>query len=141
MTLRNELGDDAARVHDTLDSLLDSEDCVVVLVEKDRMVSFSRGFGLSPCQLELLTAEIERTVRAVVGAPQLTKANSRQADNGTGHGDSGAVAWRKGNFLDSRSRGIRAAPSCAGQEAADAGGAASGRVLRLATGGKATDIG
>ena len=67
MTLRKEIGDDGRRVHQQVDDALDREDAFIVLFDGDRMVSYSVGFGASPCQLELLTAEIERSVRNIIG--------------------------------------------------------------------------
>jgi hypothetical protein len=65
MTLRQALGDDARRVHQLVDQLLDRDDCLIVLADGARVISYASGFGLSPCQLELVTIEIERAVRAV----------------------------------------------------------------------------
>ena len=70
MTLRQRPGGDAARVHERLDALLDSEDAVIVLLDGERALSYAEGFALSPCQLELLSVDIERATRAVVGAVQ-----------------------------------------------------------------------
>jgi hypothetical protein len=63
VTLRQALGNDARRVHELVDTLLDSEDSLIVLIDHRRAISFAEGFGFSPCQLELVTAEIERGVR------------------------------------------------------------------------------
>ena len=71
MTLRKMLGDNERVVHQQVDALLDSAEGLIVLFDGDRMVSYSAGFGAAPCQLELLTVEIERSVRNVVGG-QLT---------------------------------------------------------------------
>lgn len=68
MTLRQRLGGDAARLHERLDALLDSNDAVIVLLDRERAVSYAEGFALSPCQLELLSVDIERATRAVVDA-------------------------------------------------------------------------
>ena len=70
MTLRQALGGNARRIHELVDTLLDSEDSLIVLIDGQRAISFAEGFGLSPCQLELVTTEIERAVRvARPGAP------------------------------------------------------------------------
>jgi hypothetical protein len=70
VTLRQALGGDARRVHDVLDQVLDGEDSLILLMDGRRAISYAGGFGLSPCQLELVATEIERTVRNVraVGA-------------------------------------------------------------------------
>ena len=72
MSLRKTLGPDAQRVHAQVDTLLDSEDAMIVLVDGSRAISYARGFGVSPTQLELLALEIERAVRRVAGAPATT---------------------------------------------------------------------
>jgi hypothetical protein len=68
MSLRKMLYGDARRVHEQMDAMLDSEDSLIVLMDGTRAISYAHGFGVSPCQLELLTVEIERAVRAVGGA-------------------------------------------------------------------------
>jgi hypothetical protein len=65
MTLRQRLGPDARRIHEQVDALLDSEDSIIVLVDGRRAINYARGFGLSPCQLELLADDIERLVRDI----------------------------------------------------------------------------
>jgi len=82
VTLRQLLGGDASRVHQQLDDLLDSEDSVIVLIDRSRVISYGRGLGVSPCQLELLACEIERAVRTVTGAHVTT--NRRNRRNRTG---------------------------------------------------------
>lgn len=67
MTLRRALGADVRRVHELVDRLLDSRDGLIVLFDGERTVSFGEGFGLSPCHLELLALEIERTIRTATG--------------------------------------------------------------------------
>ena len=67
MTLRHALGGDAERIHDFVDQLLDREDALLVLFDGERAVSYIKGLGLSPCQSELLTVDIERVVRAAGG--------------------------------------------------------------------------
>jgi hypothetical protein len=68
MTLRQALGGDASRVHELVDQLLDSEDGLIVLLDRRRAFSYAGGFGLSPCQLELVTEEIGRALRSVAAA-------------------------------------------------------------------------
>jgi hypothetical protein len=65
MSLRKMLGADADRLHEHVDTLLDSEDALIVLVDGSRAISYAHGFGASPSQLELLALEIERAVRRV----------------------------------------------------------------------------
>ena len=67
MSLRMRLGADAHRVHEQVDALLDSENALIVLMDRSRVVSYANGLGISPCQLELLMVDIERTVRTVNG--------------------------------------------------------------------------
>jgi hypothetical protein len=67
VTLRQTLGGDARRLHELVDRMLDREDGLIVLIDGRRAISFAAGFGLSPCQLELVTSEIERAVRMVGG--------------------------------------------------------------------------
>ena len=71
MTLRQALGSDAKRLHEVIDRLLDREDVVVLLLDGDRAVSYSNGFGLSPSQHELMALDIERLVRAGCWPPAL----------------------------------------------------------------------
>lgn len=69
MTLRESLGGDVRHIHEQVDALLDREDGLLVLFDGARMVSYTQGFGVSPCQLELLSADLERAVRRVGGGP------------------------------------------------------------------------
>ena len=66
MTLRGMLGSDVQRFQKQIDDLLDREDGFIVLFDGSRLVSYAQGFGVSPCQLELLTVEIERVLRNVI---------------------------------------------------------------------------
>jgi hypothetical protein len=68
VTLRQRLGADERRVHQQLDELLDSEDGIILLADGQRATSYAQGFALSPAQLELLTFDIERAIRAVTSA-------------------------------------------------------------------------
>ena len=65
VTLRQRLGADVRRIHEHLDELLDSEDAILVLADRQRAIHFARGFGLSACQHELLAVEIDRAIRTV----------------------------------------------------------------------------
>lgn len=72
------------RIYDQVDALLDSEDGLLVLCDGNRMVSYTQGFGVSPCQLELLGVELERVVRNVVGRqPTNNRRGRRNRDGGT----------------------------------------------------------
>jgi len=65
VTLRQTLGDAAHRIHALVEELLDREDSVIVLIDGQRAITYGAGFGLSPCQQELASVDIERTVRAL----------------------------------------------------------------------------
>ena len=45
MTLRESLGGDVQRIHDSVDALLNSDDGLLVLFDGRRMVSYTQGFG------------------------------------------------------------------------------------------------
>ena len=126
MTLRQSLGDDVQRVYERVDALLDREDGLLVLFDGDQMVSYTTGFGASPCQLELLSVELERAVRRVVAWPTLFRKDRRNRetssqDDGRGRGaDHRSVVDRRGQtvrFGDGTNRNSSSA---------------AGRVLRLA---------
>jgi hypothetical protein len=78
MTLRESLGDDVQRIHDVVDALLDKEDGILALFDGGRVVTFAHGFGVSASQLELLSVELERAVRNVVGARPPNSAERRR---------------------------------------------------------------
>jgi hypothetical protein len=88
MTLRESLGGDVKRVHEQVDALLGSEDGLLVLFDGDRMVSYMQGFGVSPCQLELLSLELERSVRDV-GGHSKNRRHRRNRENSFEAGDRG----------------------------------------------------
>jgi hypothetical protein len=71
VTLRQTMGDAAHRIHDLVEELLDREDSLIVLIDGGRTISYGAGFGLSPCQQELASIDIERTVREL-GAARTT---------------------------------------------------------------------
>lgn len=77
MTLRESLGGDVQRIHELVDALLDKEDGVLALFDGGRVVSFAHGFGVSSTQLELLSVELERSLRSVVGRPPAGVAGRR----------------------------------------------------------------
>jgi hypothetical protein len=78
MTLREAFGGDVQRIQKQIDDLLAREEGLIVLFDGSRMVSYSRGFGVSPCQLELLTVEIERAIRTVIGGQSLKSTRNRR---------------------------------------------------------------
>ena len=73
MTLRNRLGGDAHNLFAQVNTLLDNEDALIVLFDGRRMVSYTHGFAASPGQLELLDAEIERSIRNAVGGQSTSR--------------------------------------------------------------------
>ena len=77
MTLREMLGSDVHRIQDQIDDLLDRADGLIVLFDGSRMVTYPHGFGVSPCQLELLSVEVERAART-------SSADSHQRTGGIG---------------------------------------------------------
>jgi hypothetical protein len=72
MTLRSALGERVQGVYEQVDDLLDSDEALIVLFNGRRMVSYTHGFVASPCQLELVGVEVERSVRSAVGVPSTT---------------------------------------------------------------------
>lgn len=145
MSLREMLGADADRVHEQVDALLDSEDGLIVLVDGSRAISYAQGFGISPCQLELLMVEIERAVRAVGGpAKNNRRTNGEVCKKSDDSGGGASVRrhlgrfghGRNGRVVDGRSESVRTS----GAADSDSGGAAR-RVLRLAREAAATDVG
>lgn len=73
MTLRQSLGEDVGRIQ--------------------RAISFGQGFGVSPCQLELVTVEIARAVRGVGGAGRITnRVRRRRSGTVEGRGAQRALA-------------------------------------------------
>ena len=91
MTFRRVLGDDERLVHQQVDDLLDREDGLIVLFDGDRMVSYSAGFGVSPCQLELLIVEIERSLRSVIGGKATATRRRKENREKSGQGNSRGV--------------------------------------------------
>jgi hypothetical protein len=80
VTLRQALGGNARRIHQLVDELLDGEDSLILLIDGRRAISFAEAFGLSQCQLELVTIEIERAMRAVGGTGRI-KTRERRTGN------------------------------------------------------------
>ena len=141
VTLRQKLGPDAERLHELVDQLLDREDGIIVLVDGQRAVNYARGFALSGCQLELLSHDLERAVRAVTQA-HLPK-NRRHQHEAKNDVETAArcVAGdsRRGNRGRVGDEGCeRGRP---GDRAGGGGGCGAGRVLRMASQLAATDPG
>jgi hypothetical protein len=140
MSLREMLGADVDRVYEQVDTLLDNEDAMIVLVDGSRATSYARGFGISPSQLELLALEIEKAVRNVAGPPFGNRRNRRNdGEEREDGGDSGkGVRVRRhpgrfgrrsdGDVVHTRIEGVRT-----GGSADSSSGRAVGRVLRLAS--------
>lgn len=140
MTLRKALGADERRVHQHIDDLLDREDGLIVLFDGDRMVSYSQGFGVSPCQLELLTAEIERSVRSVIGGQSTTTRRNWRNRETSEQGNNRGVGTTPRQHLGRSGSGHHSGVADRGSESVRAGDSAdrhrgepAGRVLRLAS--------
>lgn len=135
MTLRESLGADVQRVYEQVDAMLDREDGLLVFFDGDRMVSYTQGFGVSPSQFELLSVELERAMRGVVGGQPTTRRKerkSRETSKQDGVRDRSAVSGqhdrqRYSSAVDRRGQSVRPGDASDG----DRSGAA-GRVLRLA---------
>jgi hypothetical protein len=145
MSLRTMLGADTDRVHEQVDALLDSEDGVIILIDRSRAISYAHGFGISPCQLELLMVEFERAVRNVEGPPIHKRKNRRnygEESDGSGRGGGIRRHLRRldhggnGRLLDRRSESVRTRGSGDSNS-----GIAPGRVLRLASEAATPDVG
>ena len=80
MTLRNRLGEAAHDLVEQVNTLLDSEDALIVLFDGRRLVSYTHGFAASPSQLELLDVEIERSVRSAVGGQSTNRRDRRNRE-------------------------------------------------------------
>jgi hypothetical protein len=140
MTLRGAFGGDVQRIQKHIDDLLAREDGFIVLFDGSRMVSYSQGFGVSPCQLELLTVEIERALRNVIGGQSLTnRRNKRNREKGKqGNNPSAGAALfqhvgrfgrgRHGGVVDGGGESVRP-----GDPADSDSGRTAGRVLRVAS--------
>ena len=141
MTLRDSLGGDVQRIYEQVDALLDSEDGVLVLFDGSRTLSYTQGFGVSPCQLELLSVEIERALRNVVGRPPAKERRERRAREKSKQEDDrrgGTVLFRQHLARHSRrdptSVVDRAGQSVRPGDAADSDSrGTAGCVLRLAS--------
>jgi hypothetical protein len=143
MTLRGMLGSDVQRFQKQINDLLDGEDGFIVLFNGSRLVSYAQGFGVSPCQLELLTVEIERALRNVIGGQSLTnrrnRRNRRNREKSKRENNRGAGAGlfqhlgRSGRGHHSGVVDIGSESVRPGDPANSHGGRTAGRVLRLAS--------
>jgi hypothetical protein len=137
MTPREALGGDVHRVHAQVDALLNQDDVLLVLFDGDRMVSYMQGFGLSPCQLELLSVDLEREVRGVIGPTtrrkeRSSREKSEKDDSGSrGAGPSqrlgGDDSGHHRSVVDRRGESVRSGDVTDGDRRGP-----GGRVLRLA---------
>ena len=59
MTARESMGGNAAHLHRRLDQVLDSEDAVIVLIDRRSSTSYYHGFGISGCQLEMFGDDLD----------------------------------------------------------------------------------
>jgi hypothetical protein len=112
-TLRDILGLDAPRVHEQVDEVLDAEDTIIILIGRHQATSYCHGFALSGCQLELLSLEVERPVRAlgsVCFVEERRNDRDEQDDSGAHAGDAppgGAELGLRWSVADWRSQGDR----------------------------------
>jgi hypothetical protein len=133
MTLRQTLEQEAPRVHEQVDAMLESEDSIIILVDARRAINYARGFGLSACQLEMLANDIERLVRTVTGA-QISRKESKQGeqengmDGGAGQRHASPARGRCGRMADERSASGRSHDHGSGSHSFR-----TGRVLRMAS--------
>jgi hypothetical protein len=140
MTLRQTLGQEAPRVHEQVEELLDSEDSIIVLVDGRRTINYARGFGLSACQLELLANDVERLIRAVTGAYMGRKGRNQReqrngVDAGAGQRCDGPTSERHGRVAHKRSTGDQLGDHGNGTDHCR-----TGRVLRMASELAAPDV-
>jgi hypothetical protein len=131
--LRQLLGQDARRVHEQVDALLDSDDAIIVLFDGQRVVNYAAGFALSGSQLELLAVDIERLARGATGAQARRKGeNERDKDTSVGRGAGQHRGSRqrrpRSRMVDTRSQGDRFGDHSGGTDRIG-----NGRVLRMAT--------
>lgn len=71
MTAREALGSGSADLHDRLDRVLDGEDAIIVLMDRNGATSFCHGFGASGCQLELLGHFLEATLQTIAAGARM----------------------------------------------------------------------
>jgi hypothetical protein len=138
MTLRKVLDGDVQHVHQQVDTVLDREDGLIVLFDGRRIVSYTQGFGMSGSQLEMLSVELERSVRNAVGGGLATirrgrtnREKSRQRDGRKG--DAVPSQHLGSHERECHSRLVDRREGVGSGNAGDRdGGGTDGRVLRLA---------
>lgn len=140
MTLRSELGGRVQTVFEQVDGLLDSDDALIILFDGRRMVSYSHGLTASPCQLELLGVEVERSIRNAVGVQSTANGRDRRnREEGKKIGNCRGAAgprqhlhrpdgWGLGRLADVSDQSSRSGAAADGDRRR-----ATGRVLRLAS--------
>jgi hypothetical protein len=140
MTLRKILDGDVQHVHKQVDTLLDSENGLMLLFDGRRMVSYTHGFGMSGSQLEMLIVEIERSVRNAVGGGFATtrrgRTNREKSKEDDGREGDAVVDQHLGpHERECHSRLVDPRGESVGSgDAGDRdGGGTAGRVLRLAS--------
>ena len=139
MTLRESLRGEVQRIYEQVDALLDRADGLLVLFDGGRMVSYAQGFGASPCQLELLSVELERSVRNIVSeresrSERRDKTNGEKGNEGNRLGCGATLRQHLGRHDGGDHRSVVDSRSVRSADAAEGGsGVAAGRVLRLAT--------
>lgn len=69
MTVRETLGPRAGDVYDRLDQILNSEDGLIVLMDRTGTTAYCHGFGASGCQLELLWHQVDMALRSLINGP------------------------------------------------------------------------
>ena len=100
--MRETLGSDAERVHEQVDMVLDNEDGIIILIGPRQTTSYCHGFGLSGCQLELLSFQVDCAISALAPAPS-TRNRRDVRDKHKTDRDDGSDANR--NRFDRRYRG------------------------------------
>ena len=75
MTLREMLGATVHVVTTRVEQVLDSEDAIVILVDRAGVTTFYHGFGASGCQLELAAVRVDAALRDLVDNGPQAKAS------------------------------------------------------------------
>lgn len=65
MTLREVLGSAQTDVRRRLEQVLDSEDAIILLIDRHGTTTYAHGFAVSGCQLEMVGNAIESLLREV----------------------------------------------------------------------------
>ena len=144
MTLRQTMGGEAHRIHALVEEMLDREDGLIVLIDGTRAITYGTGFGLSPCQQELVSTDIERIVRALAttraahrksreGSEEIKDSGGRNRVRGPLGGD--GIRAHSG-VVNGRTPGVEP-----GDPAVDRGGDTVGAVLRVARQAAASGLG